>query len=55
VKTDMGGHAAEIAGIKEGAPLTQEQSVNGLLNHIDSATRETSGRFWSWEGEEIQW
>ncbi len=52
VQTDMGANAAEIAGIKEGPPVTQEQSVNGMLKHIDSATRETSGRFWAWNGEE---
>lgn len=50
----MGADAAKIAGM-DSAPLTSEQSVNGMLKHIDSATRETSGRFWSWEGEEIPW
>ena len=55
VQTEMGGNAAEIAGVKEGAPLTLEQSVGGLLKQFDIATRETSGRFWAWDGEEIPW
>jgi norsolorinic acid ketoreductase len=55
VQTDMGGKAAEVAGVKEGAPVTIEQSVTGLAKLIDSATRETSGRFWAYDGKEIPW
>ena len=55
VQTDMGSEAAELNGTAEGAPVTPQQSVNGLLKVIDGATRETSGRFWSFEGKEIPW
>ncbi len=46
VKTDMGGANAMI---------TTEQSVTGMLKTIDVATLEHSGRFWEWNGNEIQW
>jgi norsolorinic acid ketoreductase len=55
VQTDMGGKAADVAGVKEGPPVTIEASVTGLAKQIDGATRETSGRFWAYDGEEIPW
>jgi norsolorinic acid ketoreductase len=55
VQTDMGGKAADIAGVKEGPPVTIEACVTGLAKIIDGATRETSGRFWAYNGEEIPW
>lgn len=45
-RTDMGGDAADIS--------TQESS-NGIFNLINALTMEHSGRFWSWEGEELPW
>jgi norsolorinic acid ketoreductase len=55
VQTDMGAEAAEAVGVKEGPPVTIEQCVTGLSKQIDGATRETSGRFWAFDGEEIPW
>jgi NAD(P)-dependent dehydrogenase (short-subunit alcohol dehydrogenase family) len=46
VRTDMGG---------AGATLSVEQSVEGLLVVVDGLGPEDSGRFLSWEGEEIPW
>lgn len=44
VRTDMGG---------AGAPLSPEQSVTGLRKVIESLTLDDSGRFYSFEREEI--
>lgn len=55
VQTDMGRQAADVVGVKEGAPVTIEACVTGLAKIVDGATRETSGRFWAYNGEEIPW
>ena len=55
VQTDMGGEAAKVVGVKEGPPVTIDASVNGLARQIDSATRETSGRFWGYDDAEVPW
>ena len=56
MQTDMGNAGAESVGMKE-APMTVEQSVTGILNVVDKATREThSGKFWNAEdGSELPW
>jgi len=55
VQTDMGNMGARSAGMKE-APTTVEESVSGLLDKIDNATREkTSGTFQSFDGYEWKW
>lgn len=55
VKTDIGNAAAPLAfGIKQ-FELEPEESAVGLLGVIDQATREESGRFWSYTGKEIPW
>jgi norsolorinic acid ketoreductase len=54
VATDMGNAAATSVGIEK-APLTVEQSVAGQVKLIDNAGKEDSGRFWSFDGEEIAW
>lgn len=46
VQTDMGG---------DGATLTIDESVAGLLEVIDSLTLEDSGRFLDWTGQEVPW
>jgi NAD(P)-dependent dehydrogenase (short-subunit alcohol dehydrogenase family) len=46
VQTDMGG---------EQAPLTPEQSIASLRALIDKSTLADSGRFLSWDGQEIPW
>ncbi|KAH7144180.1 hypothetical protein B0J13DRAFT_40732 [Dactylonectria estremocensis] len=55
LQTDLGNHAAQSSGLSE-APVAVEDGVNGILNVVDKATREkTSGRFWSWDEQELQW
>ncbi len=46
VQTDMGGSEAT---------LTPRQSVHGLLQVIDGATLQSSGRFFDWRGETMEW
>ncbi len=46
VQTDMGG---------EEASLTVQESGAGILQLIDDLTLDDSGRFLSWEGEELPW
>lgn len=46
VRTDMGG---------SGATLSVERSVEGLLAVVDGLSPEDSGRFLSWDGEEVPW
>jgi NAD(P)-dependent dehydrogenase (short-subunit alcohol dehydrogenase family) len=46
VQTDMGGSEAT---------LTPTQSVHGLLQVIDGATLQSSGRFFDWRGETMEW
>ncbi|KAF7869912.1 hypothetical protein EAF04_004696 [Stromatinia cepivora] len=55
VKTQMGQAFADSVGVKE-PPLSVEESVDGVLKQIDTATRETkSGSFVSWNGDVIPW
>lgn len=46
VQTDMGGARA---------PLTAQESVQGILRLVDGLTRGESGRFLSWQDEVIPW
>ncbi len=46
VRTDLWGRSA---------PLSPKQSIRGMIEVIDSSTLEDSGRFLSWEGDEIPW
>ncbi len=46
VRTDMGGPNAD---------LSVEQSAAGLLALINGLTAEQSGRFWNWDGSELDW
>lgn len=46
VQTDMGGVNAQI---------TVQESSKGLLNLISALTMQQSGKFFSWEGEELDW
>jgi len=55
VQTDMGNMGAAAAGIPE-APVKLHESVEGILDKIDNATREThSGKFISFDGETLGW
>jgi NAD(P)-dependent dehydrogenase (short-subunit alcohol dehydrogenase family) len=46
VQTDMGG---------AGAPLTPEQAISSLRARIDQWSLTETGRFLSWDGQEIPW
>jgi NAD(P)-dependent dehydrogenase (short-subunit alcohol dehydrogenase family) len=46
VQTDMGG---------SGATLTPTQSVQGLLQVVDGASLESSGKFFNWHGDTLPW
>ncbi|KAF7345162.1 NAD(P)-binding protein [Mycena sanguinolenta] len=49
VATDMGNLGATSNGLPQ-APVTVEDSVAGVLSHIDGATKEkSSGRFWNFK------
>lgn len=51
----MGNEGAAAFGMKE-ATTSTEDSINGMVQHIDTATREkTSGHFPVWEGGEFAW
>lgn len=46
VRTDMGGPKAEIS---------VDESADGLFSLINNLTKEQSGRFWTWSGDEHDW
>jgi len=55
VQTDMGNAGAKAFGFEK-AEITVEESVSGLVNVIDSATREsTSGKFMVYDGTVSTW
>lgn len=55
VQTDMGNAGAHASGMSE-APVTLKESVDGILDKIDNATREeTSGTFQSFDDKKFNW
>jgi hypothetical protein len=55
VKTENGQNFADSIGVKE-PPMSLEKSVNGVLEQVDSATKDTtSGTFVSYDGTPIAW
>jgi norsolorinic acid ketoreductase len=55
VQTDNGNAASQFFGLPE-ALVTVEDSVNGIVSLLDSATREkTSGNFLSYDGSNLIW
>ncbi|THX81132.1 NAD(P)-binding protein [Aureobasidium pullulans] len=55
VRTEMGNHGAEVVGM-ERAPVLLEQSVEAMIEEIDSATREEiSGTFQSFDDTKREW
>ncbi|KAK1147563.1 hypothetical protein N8T08_000905 [Aspergillus melleus] len=55
VQTDMGNRGARAKGL-EVATLTVEQSVNGIIQVIEQATKSTtSGQFLGHNGEQVPW
>lgn len=57
VQTSMGAKAAEVVGKSASdVPVTIQDSVQGIVNMIDKATKaEHSGRFWDQNGDELPW
>ncbi|KAL4953369.1 hypothetical protein BDW69DRAFT_165439 [Aspergillus filifer] len=55
VQTEMGNAGAKMVGLEK-AFITTGESVNGIMNVIDGATRESvGGRFKVWDGSEFPW
>ncbi|CAG8957314.1 hypothetical protein HYFRA_00010737 [Hymenoscyphus fraxineus] len=55
VQTEMGNQGAASMGMEE-APVSVQQSVEGVLKKLDNATREnTGGRFLSFDDELYSW
>lgn len=55
VQTDMGNAGALASGMEQ-APLTLQESVDGILSRVDKATRESmGGTFQSFDGTTIDW
>ncbi|KAL2255624.1 hypothetical protein VTK26DRAFT_2984 [Humicola hyalothermophila] len=54
VKTRMGQTLADAIGFPE-PPLTLEQSVTGVLEQIDNLSPETSGKYLTWDGQQLPW
>ncbi|THY84744.1 hypothetical protein D6C92_09157 [Aureobasidium pullulans] len=55
VRTEMGNHGAEVVGM-ERAPVSLEQSVEAMLEKIDSAKgEEISGTFQSFDITKREW
>ncbi|KAI3318593.1 NAD(P)-binding protein [Xylariaceae sp. AK1471] len=55
VQTRAGQFVADEWGFSKGPPDTIESSVEGMLKVIDSATKETSGKFITYKGEVLEW
>ncbi|KAI1255748.1 hypothetical protein MGN70_002488 [Eutypa lata] len=56
VQTRMGDHVAKEWNIPSGPPVTVEESVKGMLEVMDNATRETvGGKFVTQTGQILQW
>ncbi|CZR67895.1 probable aflatoxin biosynthesis ketoreductase nor-1 [Phialocephala subalpina] len=55
VQTEIGNRGARLYGIEK-ATTTIEESTEGILKVIDTATKEThSGKMWTWEGKQVPW
>ncbi|GMG42162.1 unnamed protein product [Aspergillus oryzae var. brunneus] len=56
VQTRAGDFVAQQWGYESGPPETIDNSVKGMLEVIDGATREaTSGKFITYQGQELSW
>jgi norsolorinic acid ketoreductase len=54
VQTDMGNLTARDSGLKE-APTSIEESVAGQIKVINEATSDISGKFMTFDGNELPW
>lgn len=51
----MGNFGAQSLGMGTAA-ITLDQSINGMIKVIDSATRDThGGKLWVWNGKQSVW
>jgi len=55
VQTRAGQLVADDWGYSPGPPVTVEESVEGILKVTDGATKESSGKFLTWEGKSLAW
>lgn len=56
VATDMGYKAASEVGYKEAPPVSIKESVDGMLQIIDKASKVThGGTFWEYNGQRYPW
>ncbi|KAI8628152.1 NAD(P)-binding protein [Xylariaceae sp. FL1651] len=55
VQTRAGQFVADEWGYSKGPPVTVESSVEGMLKVIDGATKESSGKFLTYQGEVLAW
>ncbi|KAL2816929.1 hypothetical protein BJX63DRAFT_130826 [Aspergillus granulosus] len=55
VQTDMGSRAAQANGLEK-APVTVQDTVQGITSQIEAATKSTtSGQFVNYNGERVRW
>ncbi|KAJ6088086.1 hypothetical protein N7499_004268 [Penicillium canescens] len=55
VQTDMGSRAAQANGLEK-APMTLQETVQGITHQIEVATKSTtSGQFVKYNGEKVYW
>ncbi|PFH55895.1 hypothetical protein XA68_17434 [Ophiocordyceps unilateralis] len=55
VKTDMGQALADAIGAKQPPPLTVEHSARCVVEQVDGLCPETTGRFVSFDGQQLPW
>lgn len=55
VQTRAWQFVADEWGVKTGPPSTIEDSVKGILNVVDTATKETPGKFMTQKGFSLGW
>lgn len=55
VQTDLGNYGAVQLGFEK-AETSVEDSCSGIIEVIDHATKKsTSGKLWTWTGEQVPW
>lgn len=55
VQTDMGSRAAQANGLEK-APVTLQETVQGITHQIEVATKSTtSGQFVDYKGQKVSW
>jgi len=44
-----------VQNVPEGGLFSKEKAVEQLLKIIDSVTMESTGKFFAWDGSEVNW